>query len=206
RGEMIYIAGRPAHSVYAIRNGSVKTYAVNGAGDEIVQGFYLPGEVIGLESLSDVRHDHFAVALEPTLYCEIQATSLKSLLVDTIELRQQVMDIMNERLRSVRHDSIARARRDAAAQLAAFLMDLSCRNRRRGLPANCLRLSMDRRDIANFLGLSVETVSRSFTRLQQAGWLDVRGKSVLIAEPHALEELCGTTFIAAGPTVRRVNG
>jgi CRP/FNR family transcriptional regulator, anaerobic regulatory protein len=191
RGEMLYVAGRPAHSLYAIRCGSLKTYAVSQDGEEFVQGFYLPGEVLGLESLAGDRYDHFAVALEPTLYCEIPCSSLEGLLTHLVPLRRQLMRIINQRLRIDRHQSFIHNRRAAHIRLASFLLELSRRREMRKLSPTCFRLSMDRRDIANFLGLTLETVSRGFSRFQREGLLEARGKQVRMLKPAALAVYCG---------------
>jgi CRP/FNR family transcriptional regulator len=192
RGEMLYVDGRPAHSLYAIRRGSLKTYAVSADGEEFVQGFYLPGEVLGLESLASDRHDHFAVALEPTLYCEIPAGALEDLLPRLVQLRQQLMRIVNRRLQEHRRQSFIHSRREVRLRLAAFLLELSRRRARRKLSPTRFRLSMDRRDIANYLGSTLETVSRAFSQLQREGLLEVHGKQIDLLQPGMLAAACGT--------------
>jgi CRP/FNR family transcriptional regulator len=195
RGEMLYVDGRPAHSLYAIRCGSLKTYAISPDGEEFVQGFYLPGEVLGLESLAGDRHDHFAVALEPTLYCEMPASALEKLLPRLVPLQRQLMRIINRRLRDNRRQSFIHGRREARIRLAIFLLELSRHRAMRNLPATRFRLSMDRRDIANYLGLTLETVSRGFSRFQREGLLEARGKHVNLLNPGMLAIACGINRI-----------
>ena len=190
RREMLYVAGRPAHSLYAIRHGSIKTYAVSPDGEEFVQAFHLAGEVLGLESLAGDCHDHFAEALEPTLYCEISTRALDDLLPRMEPLRRQVMRIINERLRDGRRRCLIQNRRDAYVRVAGLLQDFSRRRAERKLSPTRFRLSMDRRDIANYLGLTVETVSRAFSRLQREGALEVHGKHVNVLEPQLLAAAC----------------
>lgn len=191
RGETLYVTGRPAHSLYAIRCGSLKTYAVTPDGEEFVQGFFLPGDVLGLESLAGDRHDHVAVALEPTLYCEISAGTLEKLLPRLTPLRRQLMRIINSRLQDHRGQCFVHNRRDARVRLATFLLDLSQRRARRNLSPTRFRLGMDRRDIANYLGLSLETVSRGFSQLQKEGLFVARGKQISCLEPQLLADACG---------------
>lgn len=202
RGEMLYVDGRPAHSLYAIRCGSLKTYAVSPDGEEFVQGFYLPGEVLGLESLAGDRHDHFAQALEPTLYCEIPARALEKLLPRLTGLQRQLMRIISTRLRESRRQYFTQNRRDARLRLAAFLLDLSRRRAQRKLSPTSFRLSMDRRDIANYLGLTLETVSRGFSRLQREGVVRARGKHVSVLELQVLAAACDSRWGPATPMVR----
>lgn len=191
RGGMLYVAGRPAHSLYAIRCGSIKTCAVNPDGEEFIQAFYLPGEVLGLESLAGDRHDHFAVALEPTLYCEIPASTLAELVPRLAPLQRQLMRVVSRQLGESRRQSLIYSRRAARVRIATFLLELSRRRARRNLSPTCFRLSMDRRDIANYLGLTLETVSRGFSRLQRDGLLQSCGKTINLLRPETLAALCG---------------
>lgn len=191
RREMLYVASRPAHSLYAIRCGSIKTYATNPEGEEFVHGFHLPGEVLGLESLAGDRHDHFAVALEPTLYCEIPAAALADLLPRMLPLQRQLMRVISRQLTENRRQSLIHSRREARVRLATFLLELSQRRAKRKLSPTCFRLSMDRRDIANYLGVTIETVSRGFSRFQREGLLESRGKQINMLRPGSLAAVCG---------------
>lgn len=191
RGEMLYIGGRPAHSVYALRYGSIKTFAVDPEGEEFVQAFCLPGELLGLEALAGDRHDHFAVALEPTLYCEIPANALAELVPRHAPLQRQLMRIVNRQLGESRRQSFVFSRREARLRLATFLVELSRRRAGRNLSPTRFRLSMDRRDIASYLGLTLETVSRGFSRLEREGLLESRGKEINLLQPRLLAALCG---------------
>lgn len=199
RDESLYVAGRPAHSVYAVRSGSLKACAVDSRGEEYVLGFFLPGEVLGLESLAGARYDHFVVALEPTLYCEIPGATLEHLMCQVTPLRRQFMSIVNDRMGQARQQSFIKSRRDAHARLATLLLDLVERRARRGLSADRFRLSMDRRDIAKYLGLTVETVSRSFTRFHRERVLEVRGKQIERLDTTALERICGIANQESAP-------
>lgn len=196
RNDSLYVAGRPAHSVYAVRSGSLKACAVDSRGEEYVLGFFLPGEILGLESLAGARFDHFAIALEPTLYCEIPGTALEHLLCAVAPLRRHLMSIINERIGETRQQSFIRSRPDARARLATLLLDLASRRARRALAPYRFRLSMDRRDIAKYLGLTLETVSRTFTQFRQENVLEVRGKQIALLDPGGLERICG---IASSP-------
>jgi len=205
RGEMLYVDGRPAHSLYAIRSGSLKTCAINPDGEEFVQGFYLPGDVLGLESLAGDRHDHFAVALESTSYCEMPASALEKLLPRLAPLQRQLMRIISQRLRENRRQSFIHGRRAARIRLAIFLLELSRHRAKRNLPATRFRLSMDRRDIANYLGLTLETVSRGFSRFQREGLLEANGKHVNLLNPEMLARACGLTALMTRPRWRTLS-
>lgn len=205
RDQSLYVAGRPAHSVYAVRSGSLKACAVDSRGEEYVLGFFLPGDVLGLESLAGARFDHFVLALEPTLYCEIPGATLEHLMCQVTPLRRQFMSIVNERMGQARQQSFIKSRHDACARLATLLLDLVERRARRGLLSHDLHLSMDRRDIAKYLGLTVETVSRSFTQLHREGVLDVHGKQIVLLDTAALERSCGITPTLDAAPARRLS-
>ncbi|MDA3934476.1 MAG: helix-turn-helix domain-containing protein, partial [Gammaproteobacteria bacterium] len=182
KGEMLYHCGRPAYALYAIRHGSMKIFTVSQEGDEVVEGFYLAGEVLGLESLAGARYDHFAMALEPTLFCEIPISTLDKLQSRLPGLQRQLMRIVNVQLTDNRRQCFIHSRRVARKRLVAFLVDLARRRAQRSLPTRRFRLSMDRVDIANYLGLTLETVSRSFSQLQRDGLLLNRGKYIQLPD------------------------
>lgn len=198
RGEVLYVPGRPARSLYVVRGGSLKSYATAPDGGEFVYGFHLPGDVLGLESPAGGKHDHFAMALEPSQYCEISAETLIDLLPRAATLHRQVMRAVGRQLTEQRRQLCVHGRRDARVQLATFLVEFSRRRAKCRLSPTCFRLSMDRRDIANYLGLTVETVSRAFSRLQREGLLESRGKHVNVLRPRSLAALCAIDRSATG--------
>jgi CRP/FNR family transcriptional regulator len=148
-------------------------------------------EVLGLESLANERHDHFAVALESTLYCEIPADAINELLLRLVPLQRQLMRIVNWQLRDNRRQSFIHNRREARRRLATFLLEQARRRAQRNMPSTHFRLSMNRRDIANYLGLTLETVSRGFSRFQQEGLLEAHGKHINLPKPWMLAAACG---------------
>ncbi len=191
RGEHLFQAGTSFQSIYAVRSGSLKSYSATEDGQEQVTGFHLPGELLGLDALHSGVHCCSAKALETTSLCEIPYNQLGALAEQMPGLQQQLLNIMSQELQ---HDqSLFRllGRKSAEERLAALLLSLSERYQRRGFVATEFHLSMSRNDIANYLGLAVETVSRVFGRFQEEGLLSVQRKHIRILDMARLQGITG---------------
>ncbi len=188
RNDHLFHAGQSLKSVTVLRTGSVKAYNISHDGDEIVSGFYLPGEVIGLDALSSEKHPGFAVALEDSRYCEIPFRDFERMLAESPKLNQVMLRMLSEEMTETRELLLVVGRLDARTRVSLFLLSLSRRLARRKQDPDCFRLTMDRRDIANYLGLTIETVSRTLSGLQRDDIIDVRGKQVRVLDRPALQE------------------
>lgn len=189
RGEYLFHAGDPFTAVYVIRAGSVKTVTVSREGGEHVTGFYLPGELIGLDAIAGGSHPCAAQALESTAVCEIGYGELESLSRKIPGLQRQLLRLMSCEIRQDRDMMVLLGGMPAEERLAALLLNLSDRFRQRGFSPSDIRLSMSRYDIGSYLGLAVETVSRLFSRLQGEGLISVQRKQVRIRDADALGRL-----------------
>ncbi|MBY6205028.1 fumarate/nitrate reduction transcriptional regulator Fnr [Halomonas denitrificans] len=187
----LFHAGQKLKSICVVRSGTVKTYQISRDGDEIVTGFHLPGELIGLDAIGSDAHPEFAVALEDSRYCEIPFREFQRILDESPELNQLILKLLSLDMAETRELMLVISRMDARARVATFLMNLSRRLTRRGKDGDRFRLSMDRRDIANYLGLTIETVSRTLSAMQRDGMLAVRGKLVSIEDADALLDVAG---------------
>lgn len=190
RGEHLYFQGDRFRSIFAVRTGSLKIYTVGDDGSEQINGFYLPGELVGLDGISSDQHPTGARALETTSVCEIPFERLEELIGDLPSLRHQVLRIMGKEIVDEQGLMLLN-KKDAEARLAAFLLSLSSRFQERGFSATEFRLSMTRADIANYLGLAVETVSRLLTRFHDQGLLTADGKLIQIHSLDTLRRLAG---------------
>ena len=188
-GATLIHAGRRMQALYVIRSGSAKGYWLSTDGDERVRGFYLPGELIGLESFAERRHPCEVVALEPVRYCRIPVQRFELLMDFLPGLRREIVRLMSQALEEARRLRACLGVTDARARLAGFLLDLSGRLERRGLSPSEFELSMSRRDIARHLGLTLETVSRGLSAFKRAGWLTVRLRHIAILKPDAFAAL-----------------
>ena len=186
KGEYLYRANDRFSSLFAIRSGAVKAITLSDNGEEQVTGFYLPGEVVGMEGLAQDRYTNSAIALETASICEIPFHSMEELSTRIPSLQRNIFQLMG---REITHDQqiiTLLSKSTAEQRIATLLMSISTRNHRRRLSATSFSLPMSRTDIGNFLGLTIETVSRVFTRLQKLGILEVNRKDIAIND---LDEL-----------------
>ncbi len=190
RGEHLFHIGDRFQAIYAVRSGSLKTYATTEDGHEQVTGFHLPGELVGLDAIAEDCHPVAAKALETTSVCEIPFSDLESLSGDLPGLRHQMMRIMSREIRDDEQNMVILGQKSADERLAAFLISLSNRYRRRGFSPYQYNLTMSRSDIGNYLGLALETISRLFTRFQNEGLIQVDRKHIEILDR---ERLCAVS-------------
>lgn len=185
-GEHVFREGDPFEAIAAVRAGTVKTYVTDDEGREQVLGFFLPGEVIGLNAISQARYPCNAVALEPVLLCRFSFPNIAALAARMPGLQQQLFKLLSE---DIGKAALLAGNFTADERLAAFLVSLSRRHAARGFSAIRFRLSMTRTDIANYLRLASESVSRGFSRLQDAGLLRVDRREIEIVDPAGLENM-----------------
>nr|WP_269147512.1 fumarate/nitrate reduction transcriptional regulator Fnr [Alloalcanivorax dieselolei] len=189
RGEHLFRAASPFGAVYAVRSGALKTYVLSDEGEEQVTGFYLPGEIVGMDGISTAHHVSNAKALETATVCEIPFHRLEDLSQRIPSLQHHFFSLMSNEIRADRELHMLLSKKSADDRVASLLLSLAARQQRRGLSSSRFRLPMSRYDIANYLGLAVETVSRIFTRFQQQEMLLVDGRDVEIIDREAL---CGS--------------
>ncbi|WP_407909624.1 helix-turn-helix domain-containing protein [Lysobacter claricitrinus] len=188
-GERLFRQGDRMGAVYVARDGAFKTVVVSEEGEERVIGFHLPGELIGLDALGSGTHRCEAVALTLANVCEVPFDELGDVASHVPALQRQLMRIIGQSVgRDQDHLEIL-ARRQANERIALFLHGLIERLRTIGEATDRLRLPMSREDIARFLGLALETVSRGFTRLQDDNVIAVHGRKVEILDAAELERL-----------------
>lgn len=187
RGEIVFAQSSPFRSCYAVKSGAIKTSVITEAGDEQITGFFMPGELVGLDSMSDESHASTAKALERTSVCEIPVNRLEELVHVLPGLQNHMFHLMSQEIRNSHQLSVLLSKNTAEERIAALLLSLSSRFRRRRLSATHFNLPMARNDIANFLGLAVETVSRVFTRFQNQGLIRARGRDLELLDLEALQ-------------------
>ncbi|MFZ5502225.1 MAG: fumarate/nitrate reduction transcriptional regulator Fnr [Pseudomonadota bacterium] len=187
KGEHLFRASDPFASIFAVRSGTIKTYSVTEDGEEQVTGFYLPGEVLGIDGISTNFHSNSAKALETAAVCEIPFDKLEFLSAKIPTLQRHFFQLMSREIQADQQLIMLLSKKSAEERIAALLLSISSRHGKRGLSPSRFRLPMSRNDIGNFLGLAVETVSRVFTRLQKQEIIFVDGKEVEILNMH---ELC----------------
>jgi len=186
RGEALFRMGDALGSVYVASEGAFKTVVTNEAGEEHVLGFHLPGELFGLDAIGSGRHRCDAIALAGARVCEMPFARLAAVAAQLPSLQQQLLRVMG-RSSDLDHDHVdVLSRRQAGERIALFLHGLGERYRRIGRPGDDFQLPMSRDEIARYLGLALETVSRSFSRLHEEGVIEVRGRRVRVLQPRRL--------------------
>jgi len=192
RGDHLFRQNDKFRSIFAVRSGSLKTYTVDDEGNEQVIGFHMPGELIGMDAINCNSHPSNAKALETSSYCEIPFIELEKLAGRLPSLSHQLFRIMSKEIRQDEELLVQLGKKTAEERLVGFLLSMSARNKSRGFSACEFNLSMSRTDIGNYLGLTVETVSRLFSRLQERNLITVNGKFVHLHDLEPLREIPGT--------------
>ena len=145
-----------------------------------------------IDAITQMQHPSFAQALETAMVCEIPYDILDDLAGKMPKLRRQILRLMSNEIKSDQEMILLLSKMNAEERLAAFIHNLSKRYSARGFSAKEFRLTMTRGDIGNYLGLTVETISRLLGRFQKLGVLTVQGKYITINNLDALIELTGT--------------
>ncbi|MEE4659108.1 MAG: fumarate/nitrate reduction transcriptional regulator Fnr [Halieaceae bacterium] len=193
KGEHLYQEGANFQSVFAVRSGAVKAYRVTDDGREQVTGFYFPGEILGMDGISKNAHACSARALETSAVCEIPFGSLQELSSQMPELQRHFFQLMSREITVDQQLITLLSKNTAEERIAALMLSISERNARRKLSATKFRLPMSRIDIGNYLGLTVETVSRVFSRLQKLDILKVSNKEIEVLDLDALLGIANVT-------------
>ena len=196
KGDHLFEAGKPLQALYAVRTGSFKTYTLTEQGEEQITAFHLPGDVIGFDAIGENAHPSYAQALETAMVCEIPFNNLDNLLNDLPKLRQQLMRLMSQDISGDQQMMLLLNRKTAEEKLAAFLSNLAQRFANRGFSRKEFRLTMTRGEIGNYLGLTVETISRLLGRFHKDELIHVDGKLITITNFDELTKIAGMAKIA----------
>ncbi len=195
RGRTLFRADEPFRAIYVPRSGAVKTYILGADGSEQIIGFHLPGEVIGLDGMVEHRHQLTAQALQLAGVCEVPFDLLEHAAARVPALQHQLMRLMSREIAGKEQQLLTLGDHSPERRLALLLLDLSQRYAQRGFSATEFNLPMSRQDIAAYLRLAAETVSRAFGKLQRDGLVDVDGRLVRITNSIALAAFSGQVSV-----------
>lgn len=190
KGQHIFRTNEAFKAFYAVRSGSVKLYDLNEAGEEQVIGFYFPGEILGFDAVEKHKHCCSAVSLETTTVCSIPYEKINEISSQIPELQDQVFRLMSRELSKENKLLLTINKRSAEERLATFIVSLSTRFKNLGYSAKEYNLSMSRQDIGNYLGLTIETVSRLFTKFQKNGLIKIDKKAIRLEDLETLHAIC----------------
>jgi CRP/FNR family transcriptional regulator, anaerobic regulatory protein len=189
-GQCFIDEGEPADAFFNVTAGSAKLFKLLPDGRRQITGFVGPGHFLGI-AVSDT-YAFSAEAIEPVRYCRFHRSKLRALLDDFPLMEKRLLEVAANELVAAQEQMLLLGRKTARERLASFLLSQS----RQGLTCGHARprftLPMTRNDIADYLGLTIETVSRTLTRLRNEGLIDIAVQSdVLVNNPRGLEELAG---------------
>ena len=189
RGETLYHNGDRFNNLYAIRTGFFKTCITSEDGRDQVTGFQMAGEVIGLDGIVNDQHTCDAVALEDAEICAMPFALIEDLSREVNALQHHVHKIMSREIVREHGVMLLLGSMRAEERLAAFLLNLAQRLHARGFSQSELILRMTREEIGSFLGLKLETISRTFSRFVEEGIVEVKQRHVRIVNTTALQEI-----------------
>lgn len=189
RGESIFAAGDEFKSVYAIRSGFFKTSVVDDEGREQVTGFFMGGELLGLDGIGTGSHNGTATALEDSEVCVMPYALIEEMARELPSLQRHLHSVLAREIVRDHGVMMLLGSMRAEERLAAFLTNLSKRFTRRGFSSSEFHLRMTREEIGSYLGLKLETVSRLFSQFQKDGLIEVEQKHVRIKDAAALGQI-----------------
>lgn len=189
RGGTLYQAGDRMDAIYAVWTGFFKTCIAARDGRDQVTGFQMGGELLGLDGLATRRHQVDAVALEDAQVCVLPYEAFDGLVKEIDPLRWQFHRMMSRELVRDQSQMLLLGSMHAEERLAAFLVQLTRRLQARGFSPSALVLRMTRDEIGSYLGLTLETVSRTFSKFQADGLLFVRARQLRITDPVGLQAI-----------------
>ena len=185
-GHHLFRTGDRFTAIYAVRSGCIKSYTTDMNGHEQIRDFHLPGELLGFDAVYPERHRFSAMVLKPASVCVVPYTDIAELSGEFPGLQSQILALVS---RDFSRQQICVEGFDAKQQVAIFLFDIEGRLRRHYNAGHEFDLPMSHEDIANYLRLSPETVSRRITKLQEAGVIDAHGKHIRILDIAGLGQI-----------------
>lgn len=189
--DYLYRTGDDCTVIYAVLSGGLKTTVEDKNGNSQIVGFNLPGEIIGFDGFATDIHTCSVEALETTSVCELPLSNLESLCESIPGLQKQMRRIMGLEVNSDHNLLLLLGKMNSDEKLAAFLVNLSMRNKQRHWNELEFNLKMTRQDIANYLGLAIETVSRLFSQFQDQGLIMVDKRNITILDIDSMIAISG---------------
>jgi CRP/FNR family transcriptional regulator len=189
RGEALFNAGAEFNALYAIRSGFFKTSVLDGEGREQVTGFFMGGELVGLDGLGGGAYNGTAIALEDSEVCVLPYALIEEMSRNVPALQRHLHAVLAREIVRDHGVMLLLGSMRAEERLAAFLLNLSKRFTARGYSRSEFNLRMTREELGSYLGLKLETVSRLFSAFQKDGLMEVQQKYVRIRDVPGLEQV-----------------
>ena len=189
RGESLFAAGDEFKAVYSVRSGFFKTSLVDGEGREQVTGFFMGGELLGLDGIGTGRYHSAAIALEDSEVCVLPYALIEKMAQDLPALQRRLHAVLSREIVRDHGVMMLLGSMRAEERLATFLLNLSKRFTARGYSPSDFHLRMTREELGSYLGLKLETVSRLFSRFHDDGLIEVQQKHVRILDITGLQRI-----------------
>src|ERR1700712_4553940 len=175
---ILYHMNDPFTALYAIRFGQFKTYQLTVDGKEQITGFHMAGEFLGMDAISGDRHKCYAGALEDSEVCVIPFARLEHLFGEMPVLLRHFHRMMSQEITRDQSSMLSLGNMNAEQRFALFLLNLSSRHKARGYSATSFGLRMSREEIGNYLGLTIESISRLMSRFKREGLIGVSQRDI----------------------------
>lgn len=189
RGSYLFRQGTPVTAFYFMRSGSAKAMLTDDSGRESIMSFLFPTDLVGTASMDLTRYHDSVITLERSSFCELRTTDIEALFHhDHAALRSFFAKVSN-RIATERHARVRLEHSSADERLADFILELSASLARLGRDPHRIQLTMSRYDIANYIGLAPETVSRVLRRFHDNGLIDVQHKQLFLRAPQRLHRV-----------------
>jgi CRP/FNR family transcriptional regulator len=188
KGRQVYWQNSPFKAVYIVRVGIVKTYQISSQGSEQTVGFHFPGDLIGADGFYNGLHLYSAVTLDVAGVCILPFEKISRMLSNNQDFQKRFLSAMSGGRYEEQKNRMF-LNRSAEQRLAYFILFLSKQGQHQSQSPLIFQLNILRKDIANYLGMAIETVSRNLTMFQQRGWISIEGNEVTLSDKPALEQL-----------------
>ncbi|ABR90137.1 transcriptional regulator, Crp/Fnr family [Janthinobacterium sp. Marseille] len=193
RDDYLYRMGDAFTNLYAVRVGHFKTCQINAGGEQQITGFQMTGELLGMDAISTDRHHCNAVALEDSEVCEIPFPRLEELFGTMPTLLRHFHRMMSQEITREQSVMLLLGNMRAEQRFAAFLVNLASRYMARGYSSTSFQLRMSREDIGNYLGLTIESISRLLSKFKKQGLLKVNNREIELLDLTLLKAMAAGT-------------
>jgi CRP/FNR family transcriptional regulator len=193
RDSMLYRMGDPFTHLYAVRLGHFKTHQLSAEGLEQITGFQMTGELLGMDAISTDQHNCYAVALEDSEVCEIPFARLERLFAEIPALLRHFHRTMSQEITRDQYAMLSLGNMLAEQRFAAFLVNLSSRYKARGYSQSSFQLRMSRQEIGNYLGLTIESISRLLSKFKKMSWIAIDKREISLLDLPTLKLLAMQT-------------
>jgi CRP/FNR family transcriptional regulator len=178
--------GDNLQSLFIIRSGLLKSYSIKENGDEFIMGFHFPAQILGWEIFNEGKSKISICAVEESNVCEIPLEQFKALIKSEPEIEWKIFELISKQIQAANEVLL---RTSAEQRVAHFLMDLSKQHILQKSPSHVCKTSMTHHDMANYLHIAPETISRIFRRLQNNKIIKVNKKEIMIYDFEKLQNL-----------------